>query len=296
MAAHNAPENAPEPRGDRIEIEGRRLHVVRAGPADGEAPVLLEAGSFGFSADWTVVQEQLAAKAIRSIAYDRAGMALSDPGPAPRDGLAIVSDLEKLLAALDEPGPFVVAGHSMAGLHIHLFAARNPDKIAGLVFVDAITPALAADPWARRGAAQYVRFARAAAWAASKGFLKPLSPWGDRIGLTPLASRHKRWAFADAAHNRVAADEVVQWEATVAQATAAGPLNPHWPVALVLAGPVRAPERQLAAQIEPARRSPRGYRERVARAGHASLVGARHGEAVVRAIVHVRDAAMRAAA
>jgi pimeloyl-ACP methyl ester carboxylesterase len=287
---------APEPRGERIEIGGRMMHVVRAGPRGAGLAVLLEAGSFGFSADWAVVQEQLAARTIASIAYDRAGMGLSDPGPAPRDGLAIVSDLEKLLVALGESGPFVVAGHSMAGLHIHLFAARNPKQVAGLVFVDAITPALAADPWARRGAAHYVRFSRIAAWAASRGLLKPLSPWGDRIGLTPLASRHKRWAFTDPAHNRAAAAEVVQWEATVAQAAAAGPLNADWPVAVVLAGPARAPERQRAMQTEPARRSPRGYRERVARAGHASLVGVRHGEAVVRAIVHVRDAAMRAAA
>lgn len=287
---------APEPLGERVKIDGRKMHVVRAGPKGGELTVLLEAGSFGFSADWAVVQDQLAARGIASIAYDRAGLALSDPGPSPRDGLAIVSDLEKLLAALGEAGPFVVAGHSMAGLHIHLFAARNPDKVAGLVFVDAITPALAADPWVRRGSAHYVRFSRAAAWAASKGLLKPLRRWGDQIGLTPMAARRKRWAFADAAHNRAAADEVIQWEASVAQAAAAGPLNPAWPVAVVLAGPVRAPVRQLAMQTEPARRSPRGYQDRVAKARHASLVGARYGEAVVRAIVHVRDAAMAVAA
>jgi pimeloyl-ACP methyl ester carboxylesterase len=287
---------APEPRGERIKIDGRTMHVVRAGPKGGELTVLLEAGSFGFSADWAVVQDQLAARGIASIAYDRAGLALSDPGPSPRDGLAIVSDLEKLLAALGEAGPFVIAGHSMAGLHIHLFAARNPDKVAGLVFVDAVTPALAADPWVRRGSAHYVRFSRAAAWAASKGLLKPLSRWGDQIGLTPMAARHKRWAFADAAHNRTAAEEVIQWETTVSQAAAAGPLHPDWPVAVVLAGPARAPARQLAVQTEPATRSPHGYQDRVAKARHASLVGARYGDAVVRAIVHVRDAAMAVAA
>jgi len=287
---------APEARGERIKIDGRMMHVVRAGPRGGELTVLLEAGSFGFSADWAVVQARLAVQGIASIAYDRAGMALSDPGPSPRDGLAIVSDLEKLLAALGETGPFVVAGHSMAGLHIHLFAARNADKVAGLVFVDAITPALAADPAAKRVAAHYVNFSRAAAWAASRGLLKPLSRWADQIGLTPETARHKRWAFADAAHNKAAADEVLQWENSVSQATAAGALNPDWPVAVVLAGPVRAPPRQEAVRTEPARLSPRGHHERVRGANHASLIGARHAEAVVRAIVHVRDAAMAEAA
>jgi pimeloyl-ACP methyl ester carboxylesterase len=287
---------ALEPRGELIRVDGRRFHVVRAGPQGEGLVVVLEAGSFGFSADWAVVQEQLARLGIRSIAYDRAGLALSDPGPEPRDGLAIASDLERLLAALGEPAPFVLAGHSMAGLHIHLFAVRNPDKIAGLVFVDAITPELAADPWVKRGSAHYVRFSRAAAWVASSGLLRLVSRWGDQIGLPPPVAIHKRWAFADAAHNRTAAAEVVQWEAAVAQAAGAGSLDPAWPVAVVLAGPVKAPARRLAIQTGPADRSPRGRLDRVAKARHASLIGRRHAAAVVRAIVHVRDAAMERAA
>jgi pimeloyl-ACP methyl ester carboxylesterase len=288
----SAVNHAPRPRGELIEIDGRNLHLVRAGPKSDGPTVLLEAGSFGFSADWAVVQNRLAARGIYSLAYDRAGMGLSAPGPSPRDGLAIASDLEGLLAAAGEAGPFVLAGHSMAGLHIHLFAARNPGKIAGLVFVDAVTPTLSADPWVRRGTALYLRFAQAAAWAASKGLLKPLSRWGDLIGLTPEAAPHKRWAFADAAHNRVAAEEVAQWDAAEAQALAAGPLDPRWPVAVILAGPAHGPLRQRNLQIEPARRSHRGFEDRVAAAHHANLIGARFADAVVSGIVHVRDAAM----
>ena len=70
---------APPPRGELIQIDGRRLHVVRAGPAASRPVVLLEAGSFGFSADWAAVQARLAVLGTPSIAYDRAGMALSDP-------------------------------------------------------------------------------------------------------------------------------------------------------------------------------------------------------------------------
>ena len=287
---------APEPRGERIAIDGRMMHMVRAGPKAVGPTVLLEAGSFGFSADWAVVQELLAARGVHSIAYDRAGMALSDPGPSPRDGLAIVCDLERLLVALGEAGPLVVVGHSMAGLHMHHFAARNPGKVAGLVFVDAITPALAAEPASRRVAAAYVRLARAVAWASSRGLLGPLRRWGDMIGLTPEAARHKRWAFADPTHNRAAADEIIQWEMTVAQAAAAGTLNPAWPVAVVLAGPAPASPREEAIRTEPARRSPSGHCERVLAANHASLLGSRFAEAIVRAVIHVRDAAMEAPA
>ena len=41
--------DAPPPRGALVDIGGRRLHLVRAGPRDGGPLVLLEAGSFGFS-------------------------------------------------------------------------------------------------------------------------------------------------------------------------------------------------------------------------------------------------------
>jgi pimeloyl-ACP methyl ester carboxylesterase len=277
MADNRAP---PPPRGELIQTDGRRLHVVRAGPKDAGPVVLLEAGSFGFSADWAVVQDRLAVLGAPSIAYDRAGMALSDPGPPPRDSLAICGELEKLLAALGEAGPFVIVGHSMAGLHIHHFAARNPRLVAGLVFVDAITPELAADPWVRRGAAQYVRLAKAAAAAASLGLLRLASPWGDRIGLPPDPARQKRWAFGDPGHNRTAADEVVQWEASAAQAASAGPLNPAWPTAVVLAGPERGTPAQRRLRTAPADRASNGYVERAAAARHASLIGERYAGAV----------------
>jgi pimeloyl-ACP methyl ester carboxylesterase len=125
------------PRGEMIDIGGRRLRIVCDGPKSASPTVILEAGSFGLAADWAEVQKRLTVQGVRSCAYDRAGMGFSDPGPQPRDGVAIVSDLEKLLKAADVPGPYVLVGHSMAGLHVRLFAVRNPQPVAGLVLVDA---------------------------------------------------------------------------------------------------------------------------------------------------------------
>jgi len=255
---------APAPRGEFVDLDGRRMHVVRAGPDGAEPLVLLEAGSFGFSADWAEVQAQLAALGVRSMTYDRAGLGLSDPGPAPRDSHAIVGDCERLLEAVGETGPFILVGHSMAGLHLHLFAGRNPAKVVGLVLVDAVTPTVAADVAVRQGAAQYQRLARLVAWPRMNVVLRALSPWG----------------------------EVLQWETTVAQAAAAGPLDPKWPVVVITAGPAPMYLKPRAIQADPAWKARRGYVENVRKASHASLVGRRYADAVVRAIEFVRkDAA-----
>ena len=130
----------PPYRGEKIDLGGRALRVVRAGPRSDRPTIVLEHGAFGCAADWAVVQERLAAKGLRSLAYDRAGLGHSDPGPTPRDGRAIVADLAALLREIDEPTPYVLVGHSMGGLMVRLFALTHPYQSVGVVLVDAVTP------------------------------------------------------------------------------------------------------------------------------------------------------------
>lgn len=280
------------PRGRLVDIGGRKLHWVEAGPASNKPLIVFEAGSFGFSADWAMVQALLAERGLRSIAYDRAGLGLSDPGPAPRDGLAIAADLERLLEAVGEVGPLVLVGHSMAGLHTHIFALRNPRRIAGLVLVDAYTPDTAAHPTVRRYALHFGHLARVAAGAARLGLLRPLARFADRIELPAEASAHKRATAVRGAHSRVAAEEVTQWEAAAAQGRAAGALDPAWPVAVVTAGPTFGFEWQKKLQAAPAKASRHGSYVNVRAAHHANLLGRRHAGAIVAGIEHVLAAAV----
>ena len=218
-----------EPRGRLVEIGGgRRLRAVPAGPAASPRPLaLLEAGSFGFSADWAAVQALLAAEGVRSLAYDRAGLGVSEPGPEPRDSRAIVDDLEALLAAVGERGPYVVVGHSMAGMHVRLFACRNPQKIHGLVLVDATTPEAMDHPVVPHIVNQYAALSKMAAWGSNAGLARPLAGvLGDGIGLPPDAKAEKKRAFADPIHNHWAAVEVAHWRADAEQSRAAGVFDP----------------------------------------------------------------------
>jgi pimeloyl-ACP methyl ester carboxylesterase len=271
---------------------GRALHAVFAGPLQSDAPlVILEAGAFGFSADWSAVQLKLAAIGMRSLAYDRAGLGLSPPGPSPRDGLAVRADLEALLAATNEAGPFVFCGHSMAGLHAALFAADNRSRLAGVVLVDATTPQATDSRLAGILVDLFAGLSGAAAWGTRNGLFAPYewAGFGDTIGLDAEPAANKRWAFSDPGHNRWSADEVASWKQTAREAAKA-PFDVDLPVAVILAGAPRPGTAVRALQVLPAETSRFGLIEHVPGASHATLLNARYGDAIVRGIVHVRDA------
>lgn len=275
-----------------VDIGGRSLHLVCAGPKSAHPTVWFESGAFGIAADWAEVQRRLAEAGMRSCAYDRAGLGSSDAGPAPRDSRAIVADLGRLIARSGEKGPFILVGHSMAGLHVRLYAATHPEQVAGVVLVDATTAEATDFGTLRMFVERFGQLSRLAGRAASIGLLKPLAPlMGDGIGLPPDAAKAKQAAFGSGPSNRAAADEVTLWLTDAAQALEAGDYDPAWPVAVVTAGPVGSRAAWKTAQAAPARASRHPYVANVDQAGHATLLGRRFGQAIVDAILHVRDAA-----
>jgi pimeloyl-ACP methyl ester carboxylesterase len=276
-----------------VDVGGRRLRAVIASEAAPGPLVVLEAGAFGFSADWAVVQEKLTARNIRSLAYDRAGLGFSDLGPLPRDSVAIVADLEKLLAAVGEPGPVVLCGHSMAGLHLRLFCGRNRERVVGVVLVDATTPEAMDSRFLSGIVEHFGAFARLAAWVAGLGVFGRFAhtSWGDKIGLAGAAADEKRWAFASARHNHWSAEEVAAWRRSADEARAAGPFDPSVPVSVVLAARRHAAADLTAIQTAPATASQSGKVEEIAGASHATLLSARFADAIVREIERVRSVA-----
>lgn len=281
-------------RGEQVDIGGRSLRVVRSGPDASVQPlVVCEHGAFGCASDWAIVQEKLSAKGLRSLAYDRAGLGHSDPGPAPRDGRAINDDLEILLGKLDEAGPILLAGHSMGGLMVRLYALERERPVAGLVLVDAVTPdvfGLPGGPQAIKGFGRLLQFASA---GAKMGMMVPVSfISGNLIGLTGEAGQEKRRIHASAPHAHGAAAEVMAWPETSRMAGAIE-LPADLPVAVVTAGPTqtRGPIKQM--QETPAKRSKHGYVEHVTAATHANLLGPRYADAIVRGVDHVLQAGSR---
>jgi pimeloyl-ACP methyl ester carboxylesterase len=116
--------------------EGNRLSLYCAGT--GKPTVVLEAGFGGGAyATWHELQPRLA-KFTRVCSYDRAGYGFSELGTdLPRDIQHDVNDLHDLLKASNEPGPYVLVGHSDGGHIIGAYSDAYPREAAALVFLDA---------------------------------------------------------------------------------------------------------------------------------------------------------------
>jgi len=135
--------------GTLIDIGGRRLHVVTAGV--GAPAVVFEAGIAASSLSWTPVFPEIA-NLTRACAYDRAGLAWSDPCSEPHQLADILGDLDAVIASAAIPHPFVMVGHSFGCFVACAYAARRPSAVAGLVLVDppAASEWLAPTPQRRR--------------------------------------------------------------------------------------------------------------------------------------------------
>jgi pimeloyl-ACP methyl ester carboxylesterase len=125
---------ATPPPGHLVDIGGYRLHLWCTG--DGAPAVILDTGLGGSSAGWGFVQPDVA-RFTRVCSYDRAGMGYSDPGPSPRTARRIASELAELLVRSGIGGPVVLVGASIAGFEVRVFASDHPERVAGLVLVDA---------------------------------------------------------------------------------------------------------------------------------------------------------------
>ena len=63
-------------------------------------------------------------------------MGWSEASPQPRTAREFAKELHTLLAKANEPGPYVLVGHSLGGYTVRVYAHDYPDEVAGLVLVD----------------------------------------------------------------------------------------------------------------------------------------------------------------
>ena len=120
--------------GELVNVNGYKMHIYCTG--DGSPTIILDHAGGGSSMDWALIQPRLA-EHTRVCAYDRAGYGWSDYNPAPRTLKQQVSELQGLLQAVHEQGPYILVGHSYGARVDRVFAATYPDEVAGIVLMDA---------------------------------------------------------------------------------------------------------------------------------------------------------------
>jgi pimeloyl-ACP methyl ester carboxylesterase len=124
--------------GHAVDIGGRSVNIDCAG--SGSPAVILESGGGGYGGyGWRMVQAEVATF-TRVCWYDRAGEGWSDPAPTARSSATVVEDLHDLLQRASVAGPYVMVGHSIGGEYVHVFTARFPSEVAGVVLVDSTNP------------------------------------------------------------------------------------------------------------------------------------------------------------
>ena len=147
------------PPGVFIDVGGHRIHAVCQG--DGIPLVVLESGVAASSVSWVALQPAIATF-TRVCAYDRAGLSWSEAPSRPRTVGCILDELAAVIDALGARARLVLVGHSFGSLIVRGFAARHPERVAGLVLVDPPAEWLALTP-------ERARLIRGARWLSHVG-------------------------------------------------------------------------------------------------------------------------------
>jgi pimeloyl-ACP methyl ester carboxylesterase len=142
--AATAPSASAEPGSGQVQgvfdAGGQRQWISCSGT--GSPTVVISSGLAADHRMWSKVLAPMRAM-TRVCISDRPGL-----GSSPRrtgvhtDAGQHAAELAALLGAAGEKGPFVLVGHSYAGLIVRAFAAEHPQKVAGVMLLDAVYPGI----------------------------------------------------------------------------------------------------------------------------------------------------------
>lgn len=112
----------------------------------GEPSVLLMSGFGLLTSSWELMAAEFAAEGHHLCAYDRRGVGRSDSPPpdARRTTKDLVDDVVALLDGAGLQEPVVVTAHSMGSLPAIGLVHRAPERVAGVVLVDPLSPRVSA--------------------------------------------------------------------------------------------------------------------------------------------------------
>lgn len=131
-------ERTPQAYGQRVDIGPGSLNVYEHGTT---GPTIVLLGGYGTAApavDYAPLIRQL--DGYRLVVVEGFGYGYSDNTDLPRTVENITAELHTVLAKLDVAEPYVLAGHSIAGLYMLYYANLYGDELAAVVELDASVP------------------------------------------------------------------------------------------------------------------------------------------------------------
>lgn len=124
-----------------VEVDGHDIYTRCAG--DGSPTVLYFTG---WAPDLTKRGVNIATGIetalgpdIRICSYERRNTGRSETVEGTQSPEDVIADIDGVLAALGEEGPFVLLGASFGGLVASTYAVAHPEQVAGVVLLDAST-------------------------------------------------------------------------------------------------------------------------------------------------------------
>jgi len=132
-----APKASKSSKERMVDVGGRSLHLTCVG--SGTPTVILENGLDGEESTWDDVVPAVK-KESRVCTYSRANIPPSDLREGTHTAADSAADLDAMLGAAGEKGPYVIVGFSFGGLITQVYAAQHPDQVAGLVLVESNHP------------------------------------------------------------------------------------------------------------------------------------------------------------
>ncbi len=122
-----------------VDVNGYSLHfTIISGKG---MPVLFETGYGNDATVWTGITQPIAdITGAPIITYDRQGFGTSSIDANKKGIEDEVRGLEKALTKLGYDKEIILVSHSLGGFYNSLFTTRNPQKVKGIIFIDANIP------------------------------------------------------------------------------------------------------------------------------------------------------------
>lgn len=120
-----------------VEINGKPIHYVKKG--EGNCTVVFLSGMGSSYAIWQEIQDSISQNAV-TISYDRNGLMLSESNDLPVTNQQVSEELTMLLEKTGCPKPYILVGHSMAGIYLRPFIKRFEQDVNGIIFAEAAHP------------------------------------------------------------------------------------------------------------------------------------------------------------